>query len=223
MFSVYGVGGHAFGGNLEQLRRRDSVGATARTRAAPAIGRDGQAGEQQAGAGDAASRHALAAYGQATAGTAARHRLTTVDELMSRDVLSVAHDATVLDALRRLQAHGVSQAPVLDRRGALVGLFLRADVVDPAPAVGEDPQAPAAAGDAAAWAARLTRPVAALMWTPVPGVAADADVRRVAGVLLDTGLPGLPVTDDEARVIGFISRADILRAVAADPPLDLWG
>jgi CBS domain-containing protein len=44
----------------------------------------------------------------------------------------------------------------------------------------------------------------------------------VAGVLLDTGLPGLPVTDEAGVLIGFISRTDILRAVAADPPLDLW-
>ncbi|EJE48838.1 putative transcriptional regulator, contains C-terminal CBS domain containing protein, partial [Acidovorax sp. CF316] len=32
----------------------------------------------------------------------------------------------------------------------------------------------------------------------------------------------LPVTDDTGRLTGFISRTDILRAVAADPPLDLW-
>jgi len=44
----------------------------------------------------------------------------------------------------------------------------------------------------------------------------------VATVLLETGLPGLPVTDDTGRPVGFISRTDILRAVAADPPLDLW-
>jgi CBS domain-containing protein len=41
-------------------------------------------------------------------------------------------------------------------------------------------------------------------------------------VLLDTGLPGLPVVDDDGHVVGFISRTDILHAVVADPPLDLW-
>ena len=44
----------------------------------------------------------------------------------------------------------------------------------------------------------------------------------MAAVLLDTGLPGLPVTDEAGVLSGFISRTDILRAVAADPPLDLW-
>jgi len=45
----------------------------------------------------------------------------------------------------------------------------------------------------------------------------------VARVLLNTGLPGLPVVDDHGQVTGFISRTDILRAVVTDPPLDLWG
>ena len=32
----------------------------------------------------------------------------------------------------------------------------------------------------------------------------------------------VPVTDEAGVLSGFISRTDILRAVAADPPLDLW-
>jgi CBS domain-containing protein len=72
------------------------------------------------------------------------------------------------------------------------------------------------------WQALLAQSVVDVMWTPVPSVAADTDIRRVARVLLDTGLPGLPVVDDGGKVVGFVSRSDILRAVVADPPLDLW-
>jgi len=56
----------------------------------------------------------------------------------------------------------------------------------------------------------------------VPTVAAETELRRVAPVLLDTGLPGLPVTDERGLLVGFVTRTDILRAVVADPPLDLW-
>jgi CBS domain-containing protein len=72
------------------------------------------------------------------------------------------------------------------------------------------------------WRALLSQSVAEVMWSPVPSVAMDTDIRRVARVLLDTGLPGLPTVDDLGRVTGFVSRTDILRAVVADPPLDLW-
>ena len=60
------------------------------------------------------------------------------------------------------------------------------------------------------------------MWTPVPSVASDTDIRRVTVVLLEIGLPGLPVVNDQGAVTGFISRSDILRAVVAEPPLELW-
>jgi CBS domain-containing protein len=73
------------------------------------------------------------------------------------------------------------------------------------------------------WRAWLSQNVAQLMSTPVPSVAPDTDIRRVARVLLDTGLPGLPVIDEQGFVTGFVSRSDILRAVVTDPPLDLWG
>ena len=66
------------------------------------------------------------------------------------------------------------------------------------------------------------RPVNEVMISPIPTVATTTDLRRVAGVLLETGLPGLPVTDEQGLLAGFISRTDILRAVASDPPLDLW-
>ena len=60
------------------------------------------------------------------------------------------------------------------------------------------------------------------MFSPVPTVAQDTALRSVASVLLDTDLPGLPVTDEAGQLIGFVSRNDILRAVAGEPPLDLW-
>jgi CBS domain-containing protein len=60
------------------------------------------------------------------------------------------------------------------------------------------------------------------MWTPVPAAEPGTDLRRVAALLLETGLPGVPVIDEAGRIVGFVSRTDLLRALATDPPLDLW-
>ncbi|MEK9803744.1 MAG: CBS domain-containing protein, partial [Curvibacter sp.] len=72
------------------------------------------------------------------------------------------------------------------------------------------------------WRALLMEPVSAAMLSPVPAVSEDTDLRRVARVLLDTRLPGLPVVSEDGRLTGFISRSDILQALVHDPPLDLW-
>jgi CBS domain-containing protein len=60
------------------------------------------------------------------------------------------------------------------------------------------------------------------MLTPIPSVSPQADMRRVATALVDSGLPGLPVVDDEGRVVGFVSRTDVLRAALKDAGLDVW-
>ena len=158
---------------------------------------------------------AVSAYAQTEQGPPqARQPLTRVSDVMTRGALSVQPDARVNDAWQTLAEHKVAQAPVVDVLGRVVGLLVRADMapLDLLP----EPGAVKQAIDLA------RRPVADVMVSPVPTVSADTELRRVAAVLLDTGLPGLPVTDEAGVLSGFISRTDILRAVAADPPLDLW-
>jgi len=60
------------------------------------------------------------------------------------------------------------------------------------------------------------------MTTPVVAAAAITDIRRIAAVMLDHGVDGTPITDEGGRLVGFVSRSDILRAVITDPPLSLW-
>ena len=158
---------------------------------------------------------AVSAYAQTEQGPQhARQPLTRVSDVMTRGALSVQPDARVNDAWQTLAEHKVAQAPVVDALGRVIGLLVRADMapLDLLP----EPGAVKQAIDLA------RRPVADMMVSPVPTVPPDTELRRVAAVLLDTGLPGLPVTDEAGTLAGFISRTDILRAVAADPPLDLW-
>lgn len=141
-----------------------------------------------------------------------RQPLEWVRDVMTTGALTVPAEMRVNDAWQILAEHRVAQAPVLNAQGQVIGLLLRADMAP----LDLLPSAVQAAIDLA------RRPVHEVMLSPVPAVAADTALRRLAGVLLDTGLPGLPVTDEWGHLAGFVSRTDILRAVAADPPLDLW-
>jgi CBS domain-containing protein len=227
MFFVYGIGGRVFRGSTEQLRQIGGVNAIVRARAIQAIGRDGR--DPESGSADAAfavdgppapvdqsHRSALAAYAETQKVEHQPQPLRRVDELMSRAVTTLPDTATVLEAWHVLADKGLGQAPVVNPTGTLVGLLSRADLMQPE-------RLPDPDSHALVWHALLAQNVTDLMWTPVPSVAPDADIRRVASVLLDTGLPGLPVVDEEGQVQGFISRSDILRAVVTAPPLDLWG
>lgn len=224
MFSVYGKAGRTFRGSLEELRQVGPITRTTRTPVVAPIGMDAQDQNPSHFANlmphppapmDVAHRTALAAYEQTRNPGLARHPLTRVDAVMSSAVVTLPHTSTVEQAWQVLAQGNLGQAPVVDDKGMLIGLFTRADLLRPERLPGPD-------SHAEAWAEMLAQSVTDVMWTPVPSVSAEADIRRVARVLLDSGLPGLPVADDEGRVIGFVSRSDILRAVVADPPLDLW-
>ncbi len=224
MFSVYGVAGRQFVGSAEQLRHVERVHASPRTRrvdpnesdlpdrvsADPAF----LPGAPAVGAGPVA-RQALAAYAQTQPRETQRQPLTRVAEIMSQPALTLIQDTPVLDAWKLLAYHGYSQVPVVSASGMLVGLLLRADLLR-----AERLAVPEL--DAATWQAAMAQPISEVMWTPVPSAAADAEIRRVAGVLHDNGLPGLPVVDEAGMVTGVVTRGDIVRAVAQDPPLDLW-
>lgn len=227
MFSVYGTSGQLFNGSMEQLRQVGGVGALARTHGVRAVGRDGRDAADEAadtfaglkkltGSADESPRSPLAAYTETLNAPKQRHPLSTVKDLMSPRVITLSDQASVMQAWQILSEKGVGQAPVVDASGRLVGLLTRAELLKPE-------RLPTPDNHALVWRALMLQNVTQIMWTPVPSVAPDSDIRRVASVLLDTGLPGLPVVDDQGLVIGFISRSDILRAVVTDPPLDLWG
>jgi CBS domain-containing protein len=161
------------------------------------------------------AQDAVSAYVQTAQGPELeRQQLTRVRDVMSTGVLTVPPEVRVNDAWHTLAQHRVAQAPVVNAMGLVVGMLLRADMapLDLLPEPGAVQAAIALAG----------RPVSEVMISPVPTVSIDTDLRRVARVLLDADLPGLPVTDEFGALSGFISRNDILHAVAADPPLDVW-
>ena len=233
MFFVFGPSGQMYRGGPENLTRISAVRnvqrpQALRTRAMDVSGdptptfrmQNHPAAADPTSAAPAAvvnlrMQDAVSAYAQTEQGPqTARQPLTKVSDVMTTDALSVPPDVRVNDAWQTLAEHQVAQAPVVDALGRVTGLLLRADMapLDLLP----EPGAVKQAIDLA------RRPVSEVMVSPVPTVAADTELRRVAAVLLETGLPGLPVTDEAGVLSGFISRTDILRAVAADPPLDLW-
>ncbi|WP_326533951.1 CBS domain-containing protein [Pseudorhodoferax sp.] len=224
MFSVYGVSGRQFTGSAEQLRQIERINAAARTRRIDAneselperVSADPALLQQLPPASTTVARRtALAAYAQTGATTPQRQPLTRVAEIMRQPALTLTEDTPALQAWKLLDYHGHAQAPVVSASGMLVGLLLRADLlraeVLAVPELSQE-----------TWTARMAQPIAELMWTPVPSTSSDNEIRRVAAVLHDNGLPGLPVVDEAGAVIGFVSRGDIVHAVANDPPLDLW-
>jgi CBS domain-containing protein len=228
MFSVYGKAGRLFRGSMEDLRKIGPTSALSRSRRVAGLGQEtldsfvshlslhGNAHPTPAmPAQDAPHRDAMAAYARTASHQPPRHALSLVRDIMNPGAITLSESYTVGQAWGLLIEHQLGQAPVLDLEGRLIGLLTRAELM-------RADRLPGPQRHALAWQALLAQSVTDLMLTPIPSVAPETDIRRLARVLLDTSLPGLPVVDEQDHVIGFVSRTDILRAVVADPPLDLW-
>lgn len=206
MFSVHGITGQVYRGTLEQL---NLVPGVTRSRRARPIAREGEEPGTDAGIHkrDAA---AAAAYVKMVHPEPERGPVFHANQVMSHGVLTLKFDDTVTTAWLALTRRGVRQAPVLDDTRTVVGLVSERDLLTVL-----DVQGATVFGS-------LDRAVAEVMTTPV--VCADplTDIRRIARALLDTGLPALPIVDENGGLTGIVSRGDILRAAVADPPLSLW-
>lgn len=211
MFSVYGVTGQTFRGSLEEFLRVSRVygGKSAR-----GIAREGEelGPEMVAAREQTAARYhqAARAYRDMLQGNLERGPVLHAYQLMTRDVLTLRPEMSVEAAWNALAERGVGQAPVLDKGHRLIGMVTAHDLLK---AINiEDGQVRDV----------LSLSVADLMTTPVVSTDPVSEVRRVARVLLESHMPGLPVVSEQGELVGIITRSDLLRALVNDPPLSLW-
>ena len=213
MFSVYGVTGQSFRGSLEKLIAVPGLSAARNSR-----GID-QEGEElgpelrvfrRENQEEGQYHQAAQAYREMLRVSTERAPILHAFQLMSRDVLTLRPDATVEEAWRQLAARGIGQAPVLDKTLRLVGLVSVQDLLTVINV--EDGKVRDI----------LSHSVADVMTSPVVSADPITDIRRVARVLLDYQLSGLPVVNEREELVGILSRSDILRALVNDPPLSLW-
>lgn len=68
----------------------------------------------------------------------------------------------------------------------------------------------------------LRKRVRDVMTSPVVAATPLTDIRRIARVMLERNVDGVPIRNDSGGLQGFVSRSDILNAIVTDPPLSMW-
>ena len=213
MFSVYGVTGQTFRGTLERLIAVPGLSAARNSRG---INQEGEelGPELRLTSRDnneaAQYQQAAQAYRRMLHVSTERAPILHAYQLMSRDVMTLRPDTRVEDAWRQLATRGLGQAPVLDKTLRLVGLVSVQDLLTVINV------------EADTLRDSMSRSVADVMTSPVVSADPITDIRRVARVLLDYQLSGVPVINEQEELVGILTRSDILRALVNDPPLSLW-
>jgi CBS domain-containing protein len=130
--------------------------------------------------------------------------MTTVAEVMTRDVVTVRSDASLREALTELASEHISGAAVTDGHGKLLGAISRSDLVE----------AEAESGDAEAWGRTLDSTIVQdIMTSPALTIGPEADLREAALAMEYGGVHRLFV-EANGQLVGVVSRSDVSRALA---------
>ena len=125
-----------------------------------------------------------------------------VKDVMTTRVIAVQADATYADLAAMLREHRVSGFPVVDGDGVVVGVVSESDLLARQEAPGLRRKRPSTA--------QLT--AADLMSWPPATIGPDETVRHAARLMYAHKLRRLPVVDQRGRLVGLVTRADLLSA-----------
>jgi CBS domain-containing protein len=141
-----------------------------------------------------------------------------INEIMQRDVVTVAPEASLKDVAALLVEHRISGLPVCLADGRVVGVISEADIVRKEQA--DDFASNAFLGrlldkaydDGNRFAARTA---GGAMTSPAITVHSTDDVAQAAHLMVERQVNRLPVVDG-ARLVGIVTRSDLVRAFDRD-------
>lgn len=140
-----------------------------------------------------------------------------ISELMSRDVVTASPGNSVKRAAELMLTHSVSGLPVVDDGGALVGMITEGDLLARAVhALDGSSALPVAPVRARVFLKERAWQVADVMTADPVVVSPDCDVHDVVRLMRAHVIKRIPVAT-ERRLVGIVSRADILRMIVAAP------
>jgi CBS domain-containing protein len=140
-----------------------------------------------------------------------------IEEIMTRDVITVVPQTSIHEAARLMVDHGVSGLPVVDEQGQLVGVLSEGDLILRQKARLRVPWWRVFFQDGERLAREYQKAagttVAEVMTKAVISVSPDLPVEAAALILDQRRIRRVPVVTD-GRVVGIVSRGDLVKILA---------
>ena len=130
--------------------------------------------------------------------------LPKINQYMDQVVPTLSPETPIMEAVDFLLRHRVTGAPVVDRKGRLLGIITETDLLKLlSEGVENKPPTDAIVED--------------YMTTDIVTVPETMDIYYVAGIFIENKFRRLPVVDD-GKLVGAITRFDLLRVVQSLGP-----
>ena len=137
----------------------------------------------------------------------------TVADVMTRRVATVTEETTYKQIVETLTKNGVSAVPVVDLDQHVIGVVSEADLLHKVDIAGLEPHGwPLERKRTRIAREKANADFAGDLMTVPPITVTESDSVAVAARLMDTEqVKRLPVVDSKGRLVGIVSRSDLLR------------
>lgn len=129
----------------------------------------------------------------------------TVADYMTPDPITISPQATLAEAQERLEQLGVNGLPVVDDGGTFVGILTTMDIMR---AFTNSPET-----IVPRYQTIVQRPVESVMTKNPISVEPHVPLCRVLDFLVQKGIRSLPVRSKDGKLVGIVSREDVLRGL----------
>jgi CBS domain-containing protein len=140
-----------------------------------------------------------------------------VSEVMTKRVVTVATGTPLKDVARLLLSRRISGVPVVDEDGSVLGVVSEADILAKERSRGGNRSLLEHLLEVnGADAKHDARDAADAMTSPAVVIRPDRPVAEAAALMLDRSVNRLPVVEKHGKLVGIVTRADLVRAFVRD-------
>lgn len=143
-------------------------------------------------------------------------------DIMTKTVITGQLDTTVAQAAELMTRHRISAIPVIDKNGGIIGIVSEGDLMRRVEGANDQTRSwwlslfSDNPSSARGFVHERGQHLKDIMTTQVTTVAADTPVGQIAQLLEKKHIKRVPVVED-GQVVGIVSRANLLQALAAQP------
>ncbi len=175
---------------------------------------DGTEGDESALSEEFNKDSARHAYAKAQGLDQPREKVVYAEQIMSKNVETLLPNTPIPVALKKIRERRYRHFPIVDDKGVLKGIVsdrsLLAYVADKKSASWED-----------SWD-DTSAPVSSILARKVLTARPSTSIREIARILFEEHIGAMPILDENEKLVGMITRSDILRAIIQNAPMQFW-
>lgn len=126
-----------------------------------------------------------------------------VSDIMNSLVFSLESEDNIQKALKEMQKREIRHLPITNTKGKLIGFLSERDILEKRFLYNDDTE------------------LSKIMTKHVLACKPSAEIRQVAKTLIKERIGCMPIVDEEYKLLGIVTRSDLLRLLVEHPDLNI--